>query len=201
MERALQGNTFTNTDILQINRCRLYLRVSTLADITNARGTSILSSMYFCMEEGQVSHTHFWPFQPRPGPRHRAKWQRFLDLFCVTPLLDLQTSLGKWTQTPSKKWTAYYDPTLRTVIIKTGNSWQHYCQISQFRRHWTINKNQPIFDHTSPMHIENLQPLDILRQTDRYYMVSIPVQVLTPPPPIIPTTWSQYVDQLSHWEQ
>ena len=49
MEFAIQQEIFSSEDILQINRCRLYLRVQTLADIANAQGNMILSDMYFCM--------------------------------------------------------------------------------------------------------------------------------------------------------
>ena len=61
MDYALKDPNITYNDILRINRCRLYLRVTTLADLTNAQGTSILSSMYFCMEEGQ---TNFFQASP-----------------------------------------------------------------------------------------------------------------------------------------
>ena len=63
----------------------MYLRVETMADLTNAHGDKILASVYFCMEEGRIDTSTQWPYQPRPGPRHREKWQQFLDMLSYVP--------------------------------------------------------------------------------------------------------------------
>ena len=100
MDNIIQDTTWTDNDIMRLNRCRIYLRVTTIADLTNAAGTQILSSIYFCMEEGRLSSTDHWPYQPRPGPHHRATWQKYMDTLCLKPTLELKTTLGRWQITP-----------------------------------------------------------------------------------------------------
>jgi len=109
-----------------LNRCRIYLHVETIADITNAAGTHILSSAYFCMEEGVIDTTDHWPYQPRPGPTHRKKWRQFLDQFCDIPTLKLISPLGKWDRPSNRNWNAYYDPHLHTVLLFHDKQWKHY---------------------------------------------------------------------------
>ena len=104
-----------------------------MADITNAQGTLIFSHMYFCMEQGQLHSDKLWPKQPQLGPRHRAKWQKFLDQFCNILSLVLRQSLGQWIKSPPKRWEAYYDPSLCTVLIQRSNRWIHYSEIQKGR--------------------------------------------------------------------
>jgi len=153
------------------------------------------------MEEGQLKTNTLWPHQPRPGPRHREKWQMFLDQFCVKPQLTLQKQMGQWITPPPLIWHAYYDPSIQTVVIKNENRWLHYRTISKFCRHWTIRKQQPIFDFTPPIDLENIQPLDIIRQNAHQYIVSLPVTVPSQHNLPLPTNWSQYVHSLQQWDQ
>ena len=140
-----------------------------MADLANAQGTEILSSKYFCMEEGQAQTTHQWPLQPRPGPKHRAKWQQFLDKYCHTPSLHLIQPLGGWIQHPQRTWEGYYDPTLKTICIKSEMQWSHYGIILKMRRYWKIPKNQVLVDFTPPSELDHLQPVDIIRKHPQYY--------------------------------
>ena len=199
MDIALYEKNWTDHEIRCINRCRVYLRVETIADITNASGTEILSDKYFCME--QQNSNILWPYQPRPGPQSRDKWQRFIDHLCFVPTLQLKTPLGLWLRRPSYRWQAYYDNTLQTVAIYDNYKWSHYQIINKHCRHWMIPRDQLVLDNTDPQHISNCEPMDLLRKTRTYYKVSPPVPILSPPPaPGRPTTWKQYVGTLNKWE-
>ena len=81
MDIVLHSPKFTITDKLYLNRCRIYLHAETIADLTNAAGTHLLSESYLCLGEGVCPTKEHWLYQPRPGPSHREKWQRFLDIF------------------------------------------------------------------------------------------------------------------------
>ena len=172
MDIALNDKNWSNQDLLCINRCRIYLHVETIADITNAYGTELLSSSYFCMEEGRVTDNTLWPYQPRPEPHHRTKWQKFLDYLCHAPTLQLKQPLGIWYKQPLHRWTAYYDPQLQSVMILDQNEWQHYTTVNKYRRHWIIPRNQVSIDTTHPSQILQCQPMDLLRSTSTYYKVT-----------------------------
>ena len=69
----------TSQDTMRINRARIYLQATTLADITNAEGTKITEYAF----GGRNSRTaevpqqtnHEWPRQPRPGPKAWKAWR------------------------------------------------------------------------------------------------------------------------------
>jgi hypothetical protein len=60
-------------DTIRINRVRIYLQASTIADITNAEGTHIMEYSFGGRNsrttENPRKSTHQWPRQPRPGPK------------------------------------------------------------------------------------------------------------------------------------
>ena len=97
MDYILLSAKYTKLEKVYLNRCRIYLKATTLSDLVNASGTHILSSSYFCMEEGILPTTDLWPHQPRPGDIHRILWQEFLDEWCLPPSLKLKQPLGLWT--------------------------------------------------------------------------------------------------------
>ena len=94
MDLVLSNNSINPDEIKQINRCRIYLRVETLADITNARGTQVLSSAYLCLPEGRLQSDDLWPYQPQPGPQHRKCWTKFIQQYCKNDSLELLSPLG-----------------------------------------------------------------------------------------------------------
>jgi len=72
MDLAINLTHLQPMDIERINRCHIYLRAETMADITNARGTHILANAYFCDPAGRVTRQDKWPYQPRTGIQHRT---------------------------------------------------------------------------------------------------------------------------------
>jgi hypothetical protein len=66
------------TDMQRLNRCRLYLQVLHLSDITSADGTTILQ----CYKEGNRcpyrTSKLTWPYQPRLPASDWLLWQRTL---------------------------------------------------------------------------------------------------------------------------
>ena len=87
-------------------------------------------------------------------------------------------------------------------MIYVNSHWQHYNTYQKFRNRWQISRTATIIDYTPPHLLTNVQPLDLLRTTDIYYEVSQPFLPLIPPlPNQIPTTWQEYVNSISAWEQ
>ena len=64
MDLVTNTSQFTAQDIQFINRCRVYLRITTIADITNAQGTHITRNSYNCSTEARHKSPHHWPYQP-----------------------------------------------------------------------------------------------------------------------------------------
>ena len=85
----------TKMELILLNQCRLYLRVTTLSDITSTNGTNLRQNIW----EGttpQPSPT-LWPRQNRPSANAWQIWRRFLYtnsvlylrcLYCSTNFLE-----------------------------------------------------------------------------------------------------------------
>ena len=72
-DKVLMNETSNQTklNVQRINRCRIYLRAETLADIVNAQGTHLQFAALHCQPQGRLNTTQAWPRQERPGPASR----------------------------------------------------------------------------------------------------------------------------------
>jgi hypothetical protein len=124
-------------DLMSINRCRLFLQVMSLSEITNDNGTHILQH---CLEgavtdTGQPqlslmsSSTLAWPAQPRPDATSWRAWKRLLyTLVTSSSSLALLTPLGPWLLPYSRHRTWHYgfDPVTKEVIHTTTETTRRY---------------------------------------------------------------------------
>ena len=94
------GMTYEQEAIQAINRCRIYLQVTTVSDITEARGNRILRSVWECQRDftATSSKAYKWLAQQRPGPTSIAYWQQALkDTYGIQGNnLKTTKSLGQW---------------------------------------------------------------------------------------------------------
>ena len=70
-------------DTPKINRVKIYLQATTIADITNAEGTYITEFSFGGQNSRNAENprrsTHEWPRQPRPGPKSWKAWREALQ--------------------------------------------------------------------------------------------------------------------------
>jgi hypothetical protein len=100
MEQA-RLHTTDITTLQQINNCRLYLQVNTLADITTPDGTAIHPEAYYGLQDNQsnpqlwtkTKSTLKWPLQPRPPQTAWRKWQRWIQQLTTKTTLLLRSPL------------------------------------------------------------------------------------------------------------
>lgn len=141
MEKAIE--TYSQPSVLRdINFCRLYLGVLSIADICSPDGMHVQREAYNCVTRRYRHSTLLWPNIPAPNERQLKRWRRFI-LTLLKPFLggrrpkadadrgDLQLKqpLGRWLRPPntrqrfnilkagSETWT--YDETFR--IYRSGN--------------------------------------------------------------------------------
>jgi hypothetical protein len=88
---------YSDKKLCMINRCRIYLRAETLADVSSYSGKTIDAQALECNAQARIISPYIWPAQPRPGLQHRKVWKQFLQTFCHIGTLQLETPLGKWT--------------------------------------------------------------------------------------------------------
>ena len=226
----LSHESFTDNDLLQINRCRLYLQVHMVSEICSADGSGLLPSIWRGTHPTNSSSKLFWPRQQRPSGIAWRLWRRFL-----TPLLKptsysiystrlpLAQPLGHWFDyyQDERQWNWYYTAALKSLI-----------------RFDTMARSFQV--HPTTYHLHRLQadidpddcwyalptdaiPCDPKISTDT---VSLPARFVHAKPShsayrrlpcpytdrILPTpntpahstapvgTWSQYMQQWSQWE-
>ena len=100
-----------------VNSVKIYLRVLTLADVTNLEGTEI--STWARIGESPRSSSLEWPIQSKPSMEAVCLWRRFLSQAfsnrtntrtnrCTT--IPLKTPLGRWVCPPHIHHNHYWTP-------------------------------------------------------------------------------------------
>ena len=82
-----------------INRCRLYLQVSTLADLVTVDGRSVRQRIWQGQQNFSRGHRHDWPMQGQPGQDNWSDWREMLrQLFgLIGNSRRLAVPIGRWT--------------------------------------------------------------------------------------------------------
>lgn len=131
MESIITRGTCTPTQLQQLNRCRLYLKVTNLSDITNGYGTWFTkSALEGTIDSTRPTHYH-WPIQTRPNIATWRLWRRILKSTFPNLLHRFQTPLGSWRDGERDKWIWFYHLRSQQVFRKFGIVWKVYRRVSQ----------------------------------------------------------------------
>ena len=139
-----QGNTATRLQVGAFNRCRLFLQVTTLSDITTADGNIILSAWHVHHGYQSISGTAYrWPNQKRPHIHEIQTWQTLLQqTFGFSPesnnSTDAQTLI--YRATSIAKW--WWDPMSNLIWQKHDETWHSWRPLT------TRNKSTPMYQRT-----------------------------------------------------
>jgi hypothetical protein len=156
-----KSNNFTKSELQAINACRLYLKVTTIAEISNHKGTHILQ----CIPKGTMDTTEQptlwqystsnikWPQQSRPPPKAWYLWKKYIKAYTTgTSLLTLKQPLGNWYNTAHSQRSWIYTKYHNDIIKTSPNSTTYYTKIlSRHDNVYTI-QCQP---HTVPQELRS----------------------------------------------
>ena len=125
---VMMDQQFSDREVKDINNCRLFLQVETIADIATIQGDKIRDSVRKGECSGSIS-TLLWPVQEKPVTRGKRNawiaWRKFLDSIC-THDNTLRQPLGEWRDTTHRMWNEYYDPEGNHVYVKNQQQWDVY---------------------------------------------------------------------------
>jgi hypothetical protein len=122
----------TRENSIKINRCRIYLQATTLADITTPKGTHINTFAWGntttnISDTNQIESKHDWPQQPQPGPKAWYAWTTALKKYQSKDGKSnrLRQPLGKWIVNPTqsrqqREW--YLDTRSNTLMHQTSTT-------------------------------------------------------------------------------
>ena len=82
---------FAPREIRNINKCRIYLQVLTLADIYDSSGRSICTNIRDGQKSKDRSSRYKWPFQVRPLTSEWRSWRKALGIAWTNEI-----QLGAW---------------------------------------------------------------------------------------------------------
>ena len=91
---ALKRAGFTDLTLKIVNRCRIYLRVSTLSDIASGDGSKLNQSVF---NQTPFLRDHYnCPVQGKPPQKDWKVWN-YVIKHCFQPSRSLHPQLGHWT--------------------------------------------------------------------------------------------------------
>jgi hypothetical protein len=166
--------------------CRLYLQAITLADVSSADGTYILSAAKQGIQLTGCNSSLDWPTQERPN---KTAWEyQAYQLSHLETRGKLQTKLGEWVNYHCQQWDTYIDPATFSLYSKDNYASHIYIE----RRIATRSTNNPWYNISAmtPLSItlppstvpamiqDNQTPHEVLVQANWS-----PVSLVPPPPP------------------
>ena len=96
----------------QMNRCRKYLQMITLSDITDASGASLCPYTHKGVSHPHRKTRHHWPNQGTISMKHWRNWTRTISNLFTHDGTNLYAPLKNWLTvgTESQHWISYRDP-------------------------------------------------------------------------------------------
>ena len=136
---AIAMYAFSTSVMRAVNRCRLFLQVCTLADISTGDGKAIHPQAYLPIRFGRRNHYN-WPYQGLPSSSDWTTWKAVLDTVFRQDNV-FHSGLGHWTlddQDYHEDWDFFL--TRHNNLVKLENGWWLYftpvvIQTRRYRRY------------------------------------------------------------------
>ena len=124
---AFISSDYSGRDLKRLNECRMYLQVTTLADIVDAGGLLISLLSWEGRRDHRTGFYYEWPRSPPSLSRdHWELWRQALQKSFGLRSRTLTTPLGKWTRAPPSLWQWHYSPQEDRIYAKEGLLWRVY---------------------------------------------------------------------------
>ena len=116
-------------DLPILNNCRIYLQVSSLADITTFDGTTITDKAWHGVKDTTIPPLYSYRDQKPPSASCWHLWQRALTTaFHLSPRRKLPTPLRYWIDSDDT-WTWFYSPSQQQLFHREDDgTWSSHCQ-------------------------------------------------------------------------
>ena len=106
-----------------INRCRIFLKATTITDITTIDGTYIPIKVREVQSKIRDSRIRF-PLQKRPSKEDMRHWNYFIESLSVQGTLHVP--LGNWTRDPDQLFAYFYNPMTDILYKRRQHGWAVY---------------------------------------------------------------------------
>ena len=113
--RSFLSVGYKGDQLRRLNRCRIFLKVVTVADIATGCGTFLSTAGW----QGRVDETRMdryeWPRQGEPSVKDWNLWREALQVSLCSRQRVLQRRLGRWFAIASTRW--YYDERFERLYV------------------------------------------------------------------------------------
>ena len=170
MDKIIQTDEFTTQELLQINRCRVYLQVQNLSDISTGDGKHINYCAIHHIKNPDYVSTYKWPNQVKPPKKDWEMWnQALVQVWSKNEQHELDQPLGEYFLLPKHTLPWQYHPPSDTLYYKISTlSYNMYKKSTSRRRNntghlYTLHSSTFILPpKTSPALVNRLQPKIVL---------------------------------------
>lgn len=195
----------TISELRTLNKCRLFLRATTLSDIVNSNGTHILERCWLGTEP--LDSPLLWPRQQQPPAEAWRLWRTYLascyldqDEYHHKQRKDLTLihRLGQWNQNhrPRQIRTYYVSPTSNTVYLRHQLHYTLFYPYRNQRTHISLREQGRTTYLPNDAH-----PIDPQRHDNKILQIS--KQFISPiPVPNTPlrSSFHTHISLLEPWE-
>ena len=121
--QAFFNKGYTPKQLKALNKCRLFLQVLTLSDISSGCGTYILQEALKGIKYKQQKSD--WPLQGNPGKENWMFWKTALtECFSLSSQGYLPSPMGAWYHSNNTKW--FFSQTETRLYGFQDNGWTFY---------------------------------------------------------------------------
>jgi ribonuclease HI len=156
----------TRKEQILINRCRLYLQVECVSDISNAEGNKIRTEWLRGDTQKDSQSLKKWPAQGDPGEEAWRIWRLFIERSFTTTDGSLHQPLGQWTQTNwYRRHLAYYHHRNKQLWYYSNTlKWTIHEILQEGRRNFFFDRNSTSEGKIPP---DEATPIDIIEENDQ----------------------------------
>ena len=131
MEAITNLQRYGKAELNHINRCRLYLQVTALSNITTACGQYFTHSAYHCSYDSTIPHHYDWPVQPCPYSYARRLWKQAIKHAFPRHGHLLLRHLGPWIDNARDDWIWFNQPSTGRLYRRYNMLWRMYIRTSR----------------------------------------------------------------------
>jgi len=125
--QSFRESGFRGKYLMALNRCRLYLQVTTISNITQGSGEHLTNWAWDGQRSPFYHSTYSWPAQGRPAPLDWNTWCRALtQSFGLCPSTQaFAHRVGHWLESPDAGiW--FVSPSEYRLYVRQGTQWVYY---------------------------------------------------------------------------
>jgi hypothetical protein len=158
-------NKLTYKERMLIHRCRLFLQVEVLSDISDAAGEQILPEWLGPDSVKPSKSTKNWPKQNNPGKEAWKIWKNFIARSFLNEAGKLRKALGNWTRQNTTRIHQSYCAEDKTILYMqqgTAGIWRAHARRCSGRRCLVFQRAHTL----TPILPARVMPIDIKLSTD-----------------------------------